>query len=140
MTSENKDRRPDTPLAERIAEACRGLNYMSETDAPVDPFVGGKVTGSVRKALAEVSGSGPRSRIEEADPEPFFSRLTTIKEWYTPEQEKNARGFAALERILRGHLADLRVFRVGRVRIDIYVVGTDRRGDLLGIKTRAVET
>jgi hypothetical protein len=32
------------------------------------------------------------------------------------------------------------VFKVGRVELDIYVVGLDENGNLMGIKTKAVET
>jgi hypothetical protein len=42
--------------------------------------------------------------------------------------------------LLEENLADLTVFRIGSIRIDIYVVGLDADGNLAGIKTKAVET
>jgi hypothetical protein len=42
--------------------------------------------------------------------------------------------------LLEGNLRDLRVFKVGRIELDIYVVGINSEGILMGIKTKAVET
>jgi hypothetical protein len=38
------------------------------------------------------------------------------------------------------HHAGVKAFRIGRVRIDIYVVGKSRNGKWVGLKTVAVET
>ena len=113
---------------------------MSETDAAVEPFFGGKAETSIREQILKVSGHGPKTPVEEADIDSFFAHLTAIRDWYTADQKRNTRRFATLEHLLRDELSDLYVFRIGRIRIDIYVVGVDRNGDLRGIKTKAVET
>lgn len=128
------------PLEKRIEKACRGLSYMSETDAPVEPFFGGKASALSREEIIKATGSNTDSRIEETDPNLFFKRLTAIEDWYTPGQKKNASRFATLERLLRNELSDLSVFRIGRIRVAIYVAGLDKNGNILGVKTTAVET
>ena len=37
-------------------------------------------------------------------------------------------------------MKDLKVFKVGQIELDIYVVGLDSQGVLTGITTKAVET
>lgn len=128
------------PLEKRIEKACRGLSYMSETDEPVEPFFGGKACALSREEILKATGSDAKARIEETDPNSFFKRLTAIEDWYTPAQKKNARRFASLEKLLRNNLPELRVFRIGRIRIAIYVAGLDKNGNILGVKTSAVET
>jgi hypothetical protein len=41
---------------------------------------------------------------------------------------------------LKENLRDLKVYRIGRIEIDIYVIGIDSQNNLMGIKTKAVET
>ncbi len=48
--------------------------------------------------------------------------------------------FKRLKQLLIENLNELHVYRVGRVAIDIFVVGRDREGNLAGIKTKAIET
>ncbi len=38
------------------------------------------------------------------------------------------------------NLRDLKVFKIGKIQIDVYVVGLDAEDNLLGIETKAVET
>lgn len=51
-----------------------------------------------------------------------------------------AKKFLELQTLLEENLHDLKVFKLGRIRLDIYAVGIDRNGNPLGIKTQAVET
>jgi hypothetical protein len=37
-------------------------------------------------------------------------------------------------------VTDIRVFKVGRVNLDVYVVGRTKEGDWAGVQTKAVET
>ena len=127
-------------LEDRIAAACRGLSYMSETDAPVEPFNGGRADELSPDAIRKATGSDAKAHLEETDTAEFFSRLTAIKDWYTAGQKRDAHRFAALEKLMRENLTDLHVYRFGRIRITIYVVGLDPDKNILGLKTTAVET
>ena len=40
----------------------------------------------------------------------------------------------------RDHLADLKVFRVGRTRVAVYLVGKTKDGAWAGVRTTSVET
>ena len=42
--------------------------------------------------------------------------------------------------LLERRLRDVKVYRVGRIEIECYIVGLDDRGNLSGLKTIAVET
>lgn len=125
---------------EQIEKACEGIIFLSETDAEVEPFHGGKAGKLNAKTFREAIGKTEDAPIEETEPRKFFDRVTRINEWYTASQKKNAEKFADLRKLLESNLKGLRVFRIGRTRIDIYVVGTDKEGNLAGVKTQAVET
>ena len=113
-------------LFHEIERACAGLIYVSETDEPVTAFAG-SVTGS-------------NQPVEERDFAEFFSRLTANRDWHGAADKTKAKKFLALQKLLEENLRDLRVLRFGERRIDIFIVGTDNDGRLMGVRTKAVET
>jgi hypothetical protein len=121
-------------LLAEIEKSTAGLTYISETDAAVEPLMNGTAK------LVEAHHLTDRTRYEEMSADDFFARLTAEKDWYGQKEKDRAKRFAALEKLLKENLRDLKVFKVGRVQLDIYVVGLDADNNLIGIKTRAVET
>lgn len=125
-------------LLEKIAALTGGLTYISEIDAPVEPVNAGPAS---LVAVGYLDKNADRSvGVRQTTSKEFFSRLTAQKEWFGPDEQRSARRFADLERLLEENLRDLTTFRVGHIQIDIYVVGLDADKDLIGIKTKAVET
>jgi hypothetical protein len=66
--------------------------------------------------------------------------LTEIQDWFGDEEKETAQKFARLRELLEKNLRDLKVFKVGKIQLDVYVVGLDAESKLTGIKTKAVET
>lgn len=139
MKKDHKEK-TENEIFEGIKSLCSGLYYMSETDAEILPFVGGKVKKLTMEKFAEEIGVTDHSKIEERDFDSFFKRLVEIKDWFGEEEKKMAKRFSELRDFLIQNLSDLRVFRIGRIEIDIYVVGIDRAGKIVGFKTKTVET
>ena len=145
MTEKNKKNSTEPeiiidPADERIARAAKGLIFISETDAPIEPFrweKANEVTADAVRNMVEIAVDAP---VEEADVDDFFSKLTVKKEWFGDRESERAERFADLYAELRTNLRDLRVFRFGRIQISIYVVGVDAEGNLAGVMTKAVET
>jgi hypothetical protein len=131
---------PDERLAGQIRKAAKGLYYISETDAEIFAFAGTKTGAVTKENLLRQTGDKPDAPVEERDYAAFFTRLTKIEDWFGDEEKRAAAKFARLKELLESHLKDLKVFKVGRIEIDIYVVGLDAQGNLAGIKTKAVET
>jgi hypothetical protein len=138
VTKENKTSSKSFPR--RLARACEGLNYVSETDSAVEPLFGGEARStSASDVLAAVGVSVPNN-TDERDYEKFFARLSDQKDWFGASQRKNAQRFEALKHLLESELSDLRVFRVGKVQNTIYILGVGRDGKIAGVKMDAVET
>jgi len=130
----------DRNFADALAAKCSGLIFVSEIDAPVE-VVFGKTTKDNSNApiLSSVEPFGNK-KINEVSFERFFSRLMSHKEWHTPEQAINAQRFLELKMFLESELQGLNVFRVGEINIEIYILGIDRNGRVVGVRTHAVET
>ena len=125
-------------LLAEIEKSTDGLTYISETDAAVEPYFGGRVeTVEIHNLTDKGTGAG---KYEKVQPEQFFKRLTAEKNWFGASEKQRAARFASLQKLLEENLRDLTVFKIGHIQIDIYVVGFDVDGNLVGIKTKAVET
>jgi hypothetical protein len=119
----------------RLKTACEGLFYMSETDAPVEPFFASKTDTDAKETILNATGNTESADIEEGNFDQFFARL-----WYNYDEKKVAARPVSLRQLLEENLVDFKVFRIGRIGIGVYVVGRDRDGNLAGVKTKAVET
>lgn len=127
-------------LAEQIRKNAEGLFYISETDAEILPFVGTTADKVSKEEVLAQTNNAADSAVEERDFDGFFARLTEVQDWFGDEEKENVQKFIGLKEILENNLRDLKVFKVGKIELDIYVVGLDAENTLLGIKTKAVET
>lgn len=125
---------------ENLKSATEGLWYMSETDAEIKVFIGKKSDSVSKENLLEQIEISTETSIEENTFEDFFKNLTEIQDWFGDEEKATAVKFSELETLLEENLKDLKVFKVGQIEIDIYVVGLDSQNRLMGITTKAVET
>ena len=135
-----KENKNSDTLFREIQRATDGLFYVSETDAPVLAFRGTQVDQLRRDTIIHQLDLKPEPKVEETPFETFFDRLTAVKEWFGETQTAKAKKFLELRKLLEENLRDLTVFRIGEIRLDIYAVGIDEDGVLMGVTTKAVET
>jgi hypothetical protein len=130
----------DTSIAELIEKAAEGLYYISETDAEILPFAGSKAESVTKEEFLKQTQNKSDVPVEERNFDDIFQRLTTISDWFGEEEKRKAEKFAELRDLLVKNLKDLKVFVIGKIQVDIYFVGLDAQGNLMGIQTKAVET
>lgn len=140
MSQEKKKIWKKDSFEDAIGKACEGLFYVSETDAAILPFSGGKADDGTRKSISKALSPEKNTTVVEQPVDEFFSRLTKPHDWHTEVETEKVKRFLKLQKLLKDNLKGITVLRIGRIRIDIYVVGIDGSGDLAGIKTKAVET
>lgn len=134
-----RDEKEIERFIDAFAEVCRGLVYISETDADLKPLFADEPRSRTLRSYLEVLGIDEK-KVEEISFDKFFARLTTEKDWHRAPDKKRTRRFSKLKAFLEENLEDLRVIRVGRIRIDIYIVGVGPDGQLAGVRTNAIET
>jgi hypothetical protein len=125
---------------EKVKKLSEGLYYISETDAEIKPFAGEKANGATAEELLRQTKAAPETPVEERSFAEIFARLTSIEDWYGDEEKETAGKFGKLKEFLERNLKDLKVFKVGKIRLKVYFVGLDTEGRLMGIQTVAVET
>jgi hypothetical protein len=123
---------------EQFDQLSEGLLFMSETDAPLtyyelSPEKSQEWPPSTGSQFLQLIGEDPQTRVEKLAPEKFFRDLR-------PGNEDREDQVAALQRTMTGELWNLEGFRVGEIQINIFVLGTDGSGKVVGLQTLSVET
>lgn len=127
-------------ILSEISRACDGLVYISETDAEITSFLNERANDETHEEILSHITSGSNNDIEEIDFQFFFERLIAEKGWHGAKEKERAQKFRALKSTLEDNLSELRVFKIGRVRKEIFVVGRDKDNRLMGVRTESVET
>jgi histidine triad (HIT) family protein len=123
---------------ERFDQLTEGMLFMSETDAPLtyyglSPEKSQEWPPSTGGQFLELIGEAPEAPVEKLAPEKFFRDLR-------PGNEDREDQVAALQKAMTGELRNLEGFRVGEIQINIFVLGTDDSGKVVGLRTLSVET
>lgn len=127
-------------LLEELTAATAGMEWMSETDAPVDPLVWPEPTPLDSATLLGRLKLPLDTPVEQLELERFFAPATTIRDWFGAEERARAQRFTALMRLLRERLRDVQVFKIGTIDRQVYALGYSPDGSLAGVQTRVVET
>lgn len=123
-----------------ILKAADGLLMPSESDYPFTPFRwpgSGPLTPDALVVHLELPQD---TLVAVRDITQFFASLVTTREWHTDEDRVQVSRFLALRDALTTHLADLIVYRVGEISIQVFIVGTDANGAKVGLHTTQIET
>ena len=129
-------------IQRRLERAADGLLYTSESDYPFEYFftpatVEAPLTiASFREAVSVPADSA----VEELSLDAFFARHIEAADPNDPAAQALVPRYERLKSTLERAVHDPRVFRVGRILIRCYVVGTDAAGNVVGLTTFAVET
>jgi hypothetical protein len=123
----------DQQLVNLLTEAVDGLFYMSESDYPFSVFIWHlpePLTTQAILAQAKLKKTAPASVIPwEQFIEPLINPTQATAERYKH-----------LKALLTEHLESLQVFRLGKVEVNIYIVGKTASGSQVGLSTKSIET
>jgi hypothetical protein len=126
-------------IIDRLKQATTDLRWSSESDYPFE---------IVSWELGiELTPSDLFSNIYDTDLEiesisltDLFEPVLSIEDWYEQAELDLVDRYTNLLDSINNNLAEVQVFRVGEVEIDIYIIGKTPTGDIIGLKTRSVET
>jgi hypothetical protein len=126
-----------------LKAASEGLFYISETDAGFEAFVwetDKPVNDVSMESVLKLAGENPDAKTAEKTLDEFFKQPTEMQDWFGDEEKAQVEKYLKLKDLLATALKNAKVFKVGDVQINIYIVGIDGEGNLAGVKTKAVET
>ncbi|MBD1848281.1 nuclease A inhibitor family protein [Cyanobacteria bacterium FACHB-63] len=128
-------------LVTTLQALTENLMWMSETDAPIQVFCWQDCSAiETSEQLLEKTHHEADTPVEGVELEKFFEPVTTEQGWFGDEERETAARYRSLLSALKQHLNDIKVYRVGEVEIDVYVVGVSKTRTVVGIATQIVET
>lgn len=112
-----------------LKQASEGLLYPSESDEPFEAFMWNSTGADAAKEVAARVPKG--AKIQEQSLDAFFAEL---------EQGDGADRFVKLRHVLESSLKEAKVYRVGEVEVDVYILGKLGPRQWAGIRTKSIET
>jgi hypothetical protein len=128
-------------ITEKLKQSSADLLMMSESDYPFEVFLWtAQANGLTTQKLLQLTDHPHNSPIEEVTLDYFFRNCAYEQEWHDEQQKQNVKKFQTLVQILEDNLNEIKVYRIGTIDIDVYIVGKTPSGDLAGLSTKGVET
>ncbi|GAB1540859.1 nuclease A inhibitor family protein [Scytonema sp. NUACC21] len=128
-------------VAAKLQQAASGLFMPSESEFPFSPVRWAAVFGNITpQHILEFTGHPQNASVEVVELDHLFRNLAFEQEWHDDQQKENVKKYKKLLDSIKSDLSDVKVYRVGRRSIDVYIVGKTPSGDLAGLTTKVVET
>ena len=124
----------------KLKNASQGLLWLSESEYPLEPVLWQSVEDLTAKKLLQQLKKPSNTPVRVTDIDKFFSNAIAEHDWYDDEQKAEVKKCRHLLEELKSNLSNITVYCVGKVEIDIYIVGKTPNGDLAGVSTMVVET
>ncbi|MEM1251406.1 MAG: nuclease A inhibitor family protein [Cyanobacteria bacterium P01_H01_bin.21] len=125
-------------LLPELEAACEDLLWRSETDYPFEVVVLTAKAHNVQAVIKEdYPGDTPMVLISLDD---FFGQSIQERAWFDSRELALVQRYRNLRDLLEATLENLQVYRIGRVEIDVYLVGETEDQQVVGVKTKIVET
>jgi hypothetical protein len=126
-------------IIDRLKQATTDLLWSSESDYPFEVVsweLGIELTPT--DLFSNIYDTD--LAIESIPLTDLFEPVLTIEDWYEDAELALVDRYTNLLDSINTNLSEVQVFRVGEVEIDIYIIGKTPTGDIIGLKTRSVET
>jgi len=113
----------DSEILAALGQASLGLLYMSESDYPFELIRWKGRTELTSAFICGIAGEATDCTVQKLDCDAFLGGR-----------------YQRLAQLLKANLSSLRVYKVGRINMPVYIVGRSPEGNWLGLSTRVVQT
>ncbi|MDJ0797858.1 MAG: nuclease A inhibitor family protein [Calothrix sp. MO_167.B12] len=124
----------------KLKNASDGLLWLSESDYPFETVLWSSMENLTNDKLLQKFKRSPDTLVEVRDIDRFFARATTESDWHDQSEKVEVEKYRQLVEILKTNLTDIKVYRVGEIEIDVYIIGKTPDGSIAGLSTMVVET
>ncbi|WP_310424231.1 nuclease A inhibitor family protein [Chamaesiphon sp. VAR_48_metabat_135_sub] len=126
-------------IIDRLKQATVDLLWSSESDCPFEIVTWARGVEIIPAVLFS-NLDDANLEIESITLADFFAPVLIVEDWYEADELVQIDRYTDLLDAIESSLTDVRVFRVGEIEIDIYIIGKTPDGDLVGLKTQSIET
>jgi Nuclease A inhibitor-like protein len=130
-------------LLEKLKQASKNLLFPSESEYPFDLIFWELSTDKLEinpELIIKFLKKPSETPIEIVELDPFFEIATTEQDWHGKEEKETVKKYQNLVRIIKENLTEIKVARIGKIEIDIYIFGKTASNDIAGLSTKVIET
>ncbi|MBT9317882.1 nuclease A inhibitor family protein [Leptothoe spongobia] len=126
-------------LLPELEAACDNLLWRSETDYPFEVAVlpVDQQIASVDSLINSYPDNTPVAIVSLDD---FFGQSIVERAWFDSRELRLVERYRNLRDLLETTLENLQVYRIGSVEMDVYLLGKTEDNQVVGVKTKIVET
>jgi hypothetical protein len=129
---------PDDKFIRQLEIAIADLLWLSESESPFWVIYWCDYANCDRHAILQHQYPA-QTKIEVQKFSDFFASATQEQSWHNQEEQEEVKKYQALVDLLTKNLTDLRVYLVGSVEIEVYILGMNNRA-IAGLLTKIVAT
>jgi hypothetical protein len=93
-----------------------------------------------KETILRLMKDSPEDYIEDFDFDFLFSTPTLDQDWHTPEDKKRVARYRNLVSLIKENLKDIKVFRKGKIYIDVHITGRAPSGNIVIVSTKQMQT
>ncbi|GAB1543394.1 hypothetical protein NUACC21_60680 [Scytonema sp. NUACC21] len=129
-------------MIEILQQASENLLFISESEYPFKVFLWQceEQQDITPEFVLQKTGHPLDTPVAVVDMDDFFEVAIAEQDWHSPEEKAAAKKYQNLVKVLKANLSDIRVIRIGKININVYIIGTTSDGNLAGLSTQVVET
>ncbi len=134
---------PNQILLEKLKQASNNLLFPSESEYPFDVFLWTFTADKPEinpELIIKTLKKPSETSIEIIDIDPFFEVATTEQDWHGQEEKEIVKKYQNLVKVIKENLTEIKVARIGKIEIDIYILGKTASNDIAGLSTKVIET
>ena len=132
----------DAELFKILSDASSGLLYQTELDYPFEVVILDNTDKSAinKETILRLMKGSPQDYIEDFDFDFLFSTPTLEQYWHSADDKKRVVRYRNLVSLIKENLKDIKVFRKGRIYIDVYITGRAPSGNIVVVSTKQMQT
>ncbi|MFN6514817.1 MAG: nuclease A inhibitor family protein [Nostoc sp. CreGUA01] len=128
-------------ISEKLKQSSGDLLMTSESEYPFEVILWTDSNDILTtQKLLQLTNHPQNSQVEEVELDYLLRNCAYEKEWHDEQQKQNVKKFQTLVQTLKNNLDEIKVYRIGTINIDVYIIGKTPSGDLAGLSTKVVET
>ena len=132
----------DAELIKILSDASSGLLYQTELDYPFEVLIleNTDKTAINKENILKLLKGLPVDYIEDYDFDFLFSTPTLEQYWHSENDKKRVVRYRNLVSLIKKNLKDIKVFRKGKIYIDVYITGRAPSGNIAVVSTKQMQT
>jgi Nuclease A inhibitor-like protein len=127
-------------VVQNLKTLTQNLLFASESEYPFDTVLWvDRVKDLSNEAILQKTGHSGDTPIKTVELDDLFHRAIQVQEWYDETQRLQVGQFQELLNYLKSSLENIKVFKLGEVEYDTYILGEVGK-NVVGLSTKVVQT